>query len=613
MQLITPPEISIQTYPYGWKQQQRFAVTLMLAVPLDNALPYSAQDAWSAIAEQIPADEIFDAGFPKPRAEALIYGHYHAPSGYAVSADFVELELGIIRKHLTVTGERQWRRILTPTTPEPLTKLALTYQNSFGGEDYDYNPSGIGFERKTDTPLPHLEYTNQLLTDKGQTPKPAGFNSVSVDWLPRKKLWGTYGDHWEKNEAPFFANDLNPDFFMQTSQDQWLSGYLFGGERFKLSNMHPDLRLIEGVIPSYRFKLLAGVDNKPEILTTCNIDTAIFLPDSNVLALLARAELPIHTMDGEEILYLTAAYEDAGETEKSHSHYHEHTKARIQGELDDEALLDWSPLRPVSVIKTLLSTGQLSQLKPPSSPKPTAEKPGLGAIAALGLGALATAAVVGAAMAKGKSSTGGETGASPEGTTAEDAAAETQAAQVETALNQLEEKLPTAMEQIQQQLTELGADPATTEKLLTGQSAQQETTTEDVNKVLAEVFPESEEAVAIQAIDPNNPASMVPLIDQKIAQLTDLQQENLSNLPSSGDPGFDNAIQKLVNEREDMSDLKTIPLDQVKKYLDDTNSELTAMLTQLPEHNEQMPEDKQIPSDALVDALKDLIGEYGDS
>ncbi len=612
MQLITPPEISIQTYPYGWKQQQRFSVSLMLAVPLDNALPYSAQDAWTAIAEQIPADEIFDTGFPKPRAEALVYGHYHAPAGYAISADFVELELTSIQKHLTVSGPRQWRSILTPTAPEPFSQLPLTYQQGFGGEDYKLNPSGMGFKRESGTELPQLEYTKQLLTSKGQTPNPAGLNSIGVDWLPRKNLWGTYGDHWEKYEAPFFANDLNPDFFMQTAQDQWLPSYIMGGESYKLTNMHPDLRLIQGVIPQYRFKLLSATKEQPEVLHTCSIDTVIFLPNCNMLALIARTELPIETMDGEEVLSLTAAYEDSVQTEKSQQHYHLHSQARIKDTLDDEALTDWSPLRPDSVIKTLMAKAQLSQLAPPPSLKPIVQAPGPAAISALGLGALAAAAVVGAAIAKGGKESTADQGQSPEGTTISDAEA-AQSAQLETAMNQMEEKLPEAIAKIHEQLTELGANPETTEKLLTGQSAEAETTEQDIKQVLNDVFPGSEEVASVENIDLNAPDTLQPLLNTKLDELAQLQQDNLSNLPSSGDPAFDQAIQRISNEQESMTNLKTIPLDKVKEHLDSTNSELAAMLSKLPEHNEDMPAEKELPTDAIMEALKQLIGEYGDS
>lgn len=613
MQLVTPPEISLQTHPYGWKHQQRLAVTVMLAVPLDNALPYSAQDAWSAIAERMPNEEIFDTGLPKPRAEALVYGHYHAPDGYATSADSVALELSTVQKHLTVTGERQWRALIAPTSPEPFTKLPLTYQYGFGGEDSDCNPVGIGFERENGKPLPQLEYTKQLLTSKGQTPPPAGFNATSVDWLPRKKLWGTYDDNWQKNEAPFFANNLNPDFFMQAAQDQWLHGYLMGGERFKLTNMHPEKRVIEGTVPQYRFKLLASLKDQSEHLLDCKIDTAVFIPDSNVLALLARTEININTMDGEEILYLTAAYEDCSETARTLEHYRQHTQARINDQLDDEALLDYSPLRPASVGATLAKTGNLSQLAAPVSPKPTAQPPGPLAISALGLGALAAAAVVGAAVASKSGGTGGgDTDSTPEGTAAVEAEAAQNAA-IEAAIAEADKKLPEAMAKIKEELAKLGVEPETADKLLSGQSSEEETVQEDIQQALNQAFPESEEVAALEGINLDIPETYTPILEQKLAELEALQKENLANLPSSGDPGFDQAIQNIAAGSPQSSDLKAIPLDQVQEQLDLTNQELELMLTKLPEHNEQMPDEKQIPSDDLVDLLNNLIEKHSDS
>ncbi|MFG1489456.1 DUF2169 domain-containing protein, partial [Oceanospirillum sp. HFRX-1_2] len=209
-QLITPPEITIQTLPYAWKGKQRLAVSLMLATPIDNHHPYSTQDAWNGIMQVIPKAEIFDLGYPKPRGEVLVYGNYYAPDGFAISSDKVLLQVGSLKKELIVAGERFWRKIMTPTTPEPFTKIPLTYEMGFGGEEDERNPVGKGFPLESETPMPQLEYPDQLLVKKHQKPAPAGLNATSVDWAPRKKLWGTYDTAWQEQDAPFLARDLNP-------------------------------------------------------------------------------------------------------------------------------------------------------------------------------------------------------------------------------------------------------------------------------------------------------------------------------------------------------------------------------------------------------------------
>ena len=600
MQLITPPEITIQTYPYGWKNQQRLAVTLLMGVPLHNGyepaaitgLPYSAQDMWQAIADNIANDAVFDIGFPKPKAEYLVYGKFHALEGFAVSASDVEIRFKDLKKRLTVTGPRFWRKILTPTTPEPITELEISYGNAFGGENYLQNPTGIGFDPSSGDPLPQVEYHNDLVSRPGHTPKPASLGATSVDWMPRKKLWGSYGDHWQKHEAPFFASNIQPDFFMQAAPDQWLPHHLQGNEPYLIKNMHPSFRQIEGRLPAFHFHLLAQVSNKPDQLLDCPADTVLFLPEANMAVLIARAELPIGTFDGEEVSLLQAAYTDRNEEKKPITHYQEHAHARVNDLLDDDQIENYQPLRPESVSALFMSRQALSTLSTPDDEKSAPLPPGTAAIGALGLGGLLAAAAK-AAAAKG--GTGGSASASPDSVTSESADAGPSPEEVA-------QKFESAMAKIKEALAQLGISPEQLDDVLNDESDDKAA----LMALLKEKFPDSEDLAALDGIQ-DNPAQASQLAEQKTQQGQQALQDQLANKPDSMSDEQHQALKRTLAGEASEDDLKSIPAEEVDQHLDTVMAELNRLHPLTPQSEDKPPSPDDIAIDLLKESIKKIL------
>lgn len=581
MQLITPPEITIQTLPYAWKGKQRLAVSLMLATPIDNHHPYSTQDAWNGIMQVIPKAEIFDLGYPKPRGEVLVYGNYYAPAGFAISSDKVLLQVGSLKKELIVAGERFWRKIMTPTTPEPFTKIPLTYEMGFGGEEDERNPVGKGFPLESETPMPQLEYPDQLLVKKHQKPAPAGLNATSVDWAPRKKLWGTYDTAWQEQDAPFLARDLNPDFFMQASQDQWFESFVPGNTPIFLENMHPQQRKIEGLTQNYQLQFLAEINGQTSLHPT-TIDSLILLPDINMQVVIARAELDITSIDGHEVTALMAGYHAADKPEKRDlQHFSKHLQLRRSDTITDEEILDYSPLRPSAVKEPL------TPLVIPQPEKTEIARPGAVTLAALAA-AGGLAAKLAAASAKKQ---------------ADDASADTnsEASSSESSSSSTPSISKVHAEQATGSLkTQLEAMGFTEQELDALMQAPPEQVPEVINQMLAKLFPNQELADATNA-------ESDPIVKQQLDRAGQLAEESSKNVPQSDNSGVNKAIDEALSSPNAKADFDVIsPL--IEQQLDRVNTELKHLYDIYPGDKSELDEPRDIGTKAILNLLKGLSG-----
>ncbi|OPX56908.1 hypothetical protein SAMN02745127_00901 [Oceanospirillum multiglobuliferum] len=587
MQLIAPPEITLQTLVYGWKGQQRLVITLMLATPLDSPQPYSTQDAWTGIAAQIPNAEVFDLGYPKPKGEVLVYGQYHAPEGFAISADQVRLKLGNVDKTLAVTGPRVWRSILAPTAPEPFSQLPLTYQYGFGGEHFANNPVGMGDPAQTDAPLPQLEYLDQLLTSKHQKPAPAGLNATNVDWLPRKNWWGTYDTAWQEQDSPFLARDLNPDFFMQAASDQWLKSYFQGGEHFELHNMHPTQRLIKGVVPAYQLRVLVQKLNQPAQLLDCVTDTLLLLPDINMQVLLARTELSINSIDGSEITLLQAAYEHQSQSRQAIEHYTAHAQLRQSDTIKDEEILDYSPLRPKGLLEPL------SALKVASTAKPPVAQPGAATLAVL---AAAGGFAAMAAKAAAQSKSDAEQASSAETTTADSAAASSE--MVNNIPDVSEAQAQKAADAINTQFAALGLTEAELDALV---QAPPEQVAILINQILAKQFPDETRPDATAV-------GTDPVVQAQLSQTGVLVKDSKGSIPDSDNPAVDAEVKRVHQTPDTNADIAILsPL--VTQQLDRVSTELKQLYEHYPgEDKQDLTQPGNIPTQALLEAIKSLVG-----
>ncbi len=184
----------------------------------------------------------------KLTTDVVLIGHAVAPGGSATHVD-VGLRVGPVQRVARVFGPRTWSRGRFRTgisDPEPFDRIALTYENAFGGWDRRHddeskhdreprNPIGRGFLAKGSKvedgePLPSVEDPRQLIGSPGDRPSPVGFGFVYGAWEPRASLAGTYDAAWNDSRKPLLPKDFDRRYFNAAFPDLVTPSFLEGGE-----------------------------------------------------------------------------------------------------------------------------------------------------------------------------------------------------------------------------------------------------------------------------------------------------------------------------------------------------------------------------------------------
>lgn len=208
----------------------------------------------------------------------------------------------ILRKILTITGAREWRkrraliralslftlRKWKLTAPQPITTLPVRYEYAYGGENKilvteraakrvskkyrlsdrvpqpenaatddapqaiahtvcEQNPVGRGFAqdwhlRATKlkrVAAPQIEASDQPMARLGDGYIPDGFGVVGRAWRPRLTLAGTYDQQWLENRHPNLPADFNFAYWNGAPADQQVVPHMDGDETVTLYNLCP--------------------------------------------------------------------------------------------------------------------------------------------------------------------------------------------------------------------------------------------------------------------------------------------------------------------------------------------------------------------------------------
>lgn len=305
--------------------------------------------------EQIPityGDEAFDkedggsikfesdiAPF-KPRADIIVVGHAHAPSGTPVTGIDISLRVGALQRVLRVFGDRVWQTgtftSIQASLPHPFRKMPLIYERAFGGIDMagggfcTQNLVGCGFithpKKKIvlGKRLPNIEDPKQPIRSPKDRPPSVGYGVYGRAWEPRSGFLGTYDDNYRKNIAPDPPPDFKFDYYNAAHPDLQLSGYLNGDESVELINLSPEGTLnfrLPGLAPACRVKRTfealgaylktldpATVDRTRleevgagDETVPLNLDTLCLMPDEKRLFLLWRGKTPVYDHTALEV------------------------------------------------------------------------------------------------------------------------------------------------------------------------------------------------------------------------------------------------------------------------------------------------------------------------
>ncbi len=245
----------------------------------------------------------------KPRADVTLVG---SARGGAMGMTQVSFAFGHagnrFERRLAVFGERRWRGgigVTEPGPPEPFDTIPLVHERAFGGARCDDNPLGVGHPGSPAEPprLPNLEDPAHLITSPRDTPPPACFGPIRVDWKERRSRLGTYDGGWLETRWPYFPEDFEWTYFQAAPRAQQLA-YLGGDEPFEIVGMHRDHATLRGTLPGLRLRCALEEEGGSVREVALRLDTASFDVDAMKLTLVWRGVLEVRDDEATEIAAL---------------------------------------------------------------------------------------------------------------------------------------------------------------------------------------------------------------------------------------------------------------------------------------------------------------------
>lgn len=271
-------------------------------VPLIEADCYTGEPGLSA-----PLHES-DFAHSKPACDVLLVGSAYAPRGHATQVD-VGLQVGALAKQFRVVGHRRWNSRTVSTNasaPEPFEVLPISYDVAFGGTDrreqaqgrtntFEANPIGRGYARDLRSadgqPLPNTEAIGERIESPAGRYVPQAYGPVGRNWLPRRRLAGTYDQAWMENTAPLWPEDFDERYFQAAPTDQQIA-HPQGGEPVVLRHLtrtgHCSFAL-----PRRRMPILFIPHRGRDLTQEARLDTIVFEPDAERFTLAWRVALPL--------------------------------------------------------------------------------------------------------------------------------------------------------------------------------------------------------------------------------------------------------------------------------------------------------------------------------
>ncbi len=297
---------------------------------------------------------MFDMGMPKPKGEWLLSGSLFANKGQTTNAGQARVEIAGRSKAINVFGDRQWK-VGFPSAPAEFETMPLDYQHAFGGDDFNLNPIGKGFQADE---LPNLEASTDTVTSNQGQYTPASFAPLDPSWPQRSRFQGTYDKRYMENFFPGYPQDMDWRLFMNAAEDQWIDGFFTGDEIFELYNMHPENPVqtgkLPGLFPRCFIKDKQELNDDPFKEVKLHLDTVWFFPDKDLVQLIWRGGMVISSDEPEDISHMLLAYENSNDLQRNHEHYRHSMEHRIQNK---------DPLQDSLNTKDLIPLGDASAMQ----------------------------------------------------------------------------------------------------------------------------------------------------------------------------------------------------------------------------------------------------------
>ena len=237
----------------------------------------------------------------KPRADVMLVGHAVLRGEGAPRAS-VTLAFGHegrgFRRTIGVFGPRTWS-LAGPREPAPFTRVALAWENAFGGAGYAANPAGVGMSGDT---LPALEDPSALITSRRDRPSPACFAPIGATWPARAAGLGTYDARWRADRWPYFPEDFRWAHFQAAPPEQQLP-WLEGDEPFTITGAHADHPVLRGALPGLRPRCFAigAAGGRRSVEVALQLDTVLFDTDALTAQLVWRGVVEVSAEGAPEL------------------------------------------------------------------------------------------------------------------------------------------------------------------------------------------------------------------------------------------------------------------------------------------------------------------------
>ena len=357
LKTYAPLQINVNQRTLEQDRVFHWIVSTSLFVRLSTGKTELMHDCIADMMESMGEIPMLDMGMPKPRAEWLINGSFHALDGEPTIAGQAFAQVSDQQKTLNIFGDRHWVAGI-PSKPLPFTNMPLDYQHAFGGSDLPSNPSGMGYLHEH---LPNVESSTETITDRNKPYTPASFAALDPSWPQRSQYQGTYDQRYMEKYFPGYPKDMDWRLFMNAPKDQWVDGFLTGNESYQFKNMHPHKKHIEGQLPGLFprcfIKDSQEANSEQQFKEiNLNLDTATFFPDKDIVQLIWRGGMVVSSDEAEQISHMILGFEHSKDERRKVAHYKEAMERRIKAKdplLDSLNTQDLIPLGAASAMQLL--------------------------------------------------------------------------------------------------------------------------------------------------------------------------------------------------------------------------------------------------------------------
>ncbi|MDR0217520.1 MAG: DUF2169 domain-containing protein [Enterobacteriaceae bacterium] len=333
MKIIKPLRLSVLYRPYRWMQKNHLGISIMALADMGKTPRLRPEpEFWQLVEKELKTcNSIIDLAIPKACAEFLATGYAYTHHQKDKTACAARIQVGQLEKTLAVFGDRYWAGD-KPSKPQPFEQMRLDWSRAFGGEGYDDNPHGIGFQPETLKEgthihrLPNIETLHRQLLSPESAPEPAGFCSQDFTW-PRRfaRIGKQYDEAWLENEFPGFAHDIDWRIFNAAPQDQWWDqrNALPVQAPWQIENMHPEKAIQEGILPAWNVRcLIKRLRLEEEIIEDVAMrqTTVWFFPHLEQMILMWHGSARINEDDAADVIQMMAALEH-NDAPRPESHY----------------------------------------------------------------------------------------------------------------------------------------------------------------------------------------------------------------------------------------------------------------------------------------------------